>query len=109
MADKNWQAGGRILISARALVCLFATIAPFGVARGASPESMLADYVGSADPGRVWEGLIGGVVVCCFLFSLALWILSALRKVKLSQLRKNAFVSSALNNLNQGVVITDPR
>lgn len=109
MADKNWQAGGRILISARALVCLFVTIAPFGAARGASPESVLADHVGSADPSLVWEGLIGGIVVCCFLVSLALWILSALRKVKRSQLRRNAFVSSALNNLNQGVVITDPR
>ncbi len=35
--------------------------------------------------------------------------MSAVRKVKRSQLRRNAFVSSALNNLNQGVVITDPR
>ena len=109
MADKNWQAGGRISISARALVCLFAAIAPFEAARGASPESALADHVGFADPSLVWEGLIGGIVVCCFLASIVLWILSALRKVKLSQLRKNAFVSSALNNLNQGVVITDPR
>ena len=67
MADKNWQAGGRILISARALVCLFAAIAPFEAARGASPESALADYVGFADPSLVWEGLIGGIVVCCFL------------------------------------------
>ena len=32
-----------------------------------------------------------------------------MRKVKRSQLRRNAFVSSALNNLNQGVVMTDPR
>ena len=30
-----------------------------------------------------------------------------MRKVKRSQLRRNAFVSSALNNLNQGVVMTD--
>ena len=44
-----------------------------------------------------------------FLASIALWILSALRRVKRSQLRRNAFVSSALNNLNQGVVMTDPR
>ena len=57
----------------------------------------------------IWEVLIGGIVVCSFLAAVALWILSALRKVKRSQLRRNAFVSSALNNLNQGVVMTDPR
>ena len=32
---------------------------------------------------------------------------SALRKVKRAQLRRNAFVSSAMNNLSQGVVMTD--
>ncbi len=55
----------------------------------------------------IWEVLIGGIVVCSFLAAVALWILSALRKVKRSQLRRNAFVRSALNNLNQGVVMTD--
>ena len=30
MADKNWQAGGKILIPAQAVVCLVATVAPFG-------------------------------------------------------------------------------
>ena len=109
MADKNWQAGGRIMIPAGVMVCLFAIVAPFGVARADVPESGLAIYLGSADPRFVWEVLIGGIVVCCFLVSVALWILSALRKVKRSELRRNAFVSSALNNLNQGVVITDPR
>ena len=34
-------------------------------------------------------------------------MLSALRKVKRAQLRRNAFVSSALNNLSHGVVMTD--
>ena len=33
--------------------------------------------------------------------------MSALRKVRRSQLRRNAFISSALNNLSQGVVMTD--
>ena len=36
-------------------------------------------------------------------------MISALRTVKRSQLRRNAFVSSALNHLNQGVVMTDPQ
>src|SRR5450432_2361645 len=107
MVDKNWQAGGKNLIPAQAVVCLIAAVAPFGSAHGGdfSPSG----YVGSADPNMIWEMLIGGIVVCSFLGAIALWVLSALRKVKRAQLRRNAFVSSALNNLSQGVVMTDPR
>ncbi len=109
MAGKNWQAGGKNLIPARAVACLIAIIAPFGAAWGLSDNFAPASYVGSVDPNVVWEVLIGGIVVCSFLAAIALWILSALRKVKRSQLRKNAFVSSALNNLSAGVVMTDPQ
>src|ERR1700726_4714523 len=107
MADKNWQAGGKILIPAQAAVCLIATLAPFKAARAVSDRFAPASYVGSADPNTIWEMLIGGIVVSAFLAAIALWILSALRKVKRSQLRRNAFVRSALNNLSHGVVMTD--
>src|SRR5450631_3055515 len=105
MVDKNWQAGGKNLIPAQAVVCLIAAVAPFGSAHGGdfSPSG----YVGSADPNMIWEMLIGGIVVSSFLAAIALWVLSALRKAKRSQLRRNAFVRSALNNLSQGVVMTD--
>jgi diguanylate cyclase (GGDEF)-like protein/PAS domain S-box-containing protein len=107
MAGKNWQAGGKILVSTQALMCLIATVVPFEQAAAVSDNFAPASDVGFADPQMVWEVLIGGIVVCSFLAAVALWILSALRKVKRSQLRRNAFVSSALNNLNQGVVMTD--
>src|ERR1017187_10440917 len=107
MADKDWQAGGKVLLPAQAVVCLIATVAPFGTAWGRSENFAPASYVGSADPNMVWEAVIGGIVVCSFLAAVALWVLSVLRKVKRSQLRRNAFVSSALNNLSQGVVMTD--
>src|SRR3984893_7150080 len=107
MADKNWQAGGKILIPAQAVVCLIATVAPFGAAWGLSDNFAPASYVGSADPRMVWEILIGGIVVCSFLAAVVLWVLSAFRRVKRSQLRGNAFVRSALNNLSHGVVMTD--
>src|SRR3977135_1812267 len=109
MADKNWRAGGNILIPAQAVVCLIATVAPFGAAWGLADSFAPTSYVGSADPNMVWEMLIGGIVVSSFLAAVALWILSALRKVKRLQLRRNAFVSSALNNLSHGVVMTDPQ
>jgi len=107
MADKNWQAGGKILIPARAVVCLIATVASFGAAWGLSDNFAPTSYVGSADPNTVWEMLIGGIVVCAFLAAVVVWVLSALRTVQRSQLRGNAFVRSALNNLSHGVVMTD--
>jgi diguanylate cyclase (GGDEF)-like protein/PAS domain S-box-containing protein len=107
MADKNWQAGGKILIfSAQAFVCLLA-VAPLEAAWGVSANFAPMSYLGSADPNTVWEALIGGIVVCSFVAAIALRVLSALRKVRRSQLRRSAFVRSALNNLSQGVVMTD--
>src|SRR5882757_2940001 len=110
MADKNWQAGGKNLIPAQALVCLVATIAPFGAAWGGlSDKSVPPSYVGLADPRMAWEVLIGGIVVCSFLAAVAFSVHAALRKARRSQLDRNAFVSSALNNLSHGVVMTDPQ
>jgi len=108
MADKNWRAGGKILIPAQALACVLAAVAPVGAAWAASNSFAPTSYFGAADPTMVWEILIAGIVVSCFLAAIALWILSALRDVKRAQLRRNAFISSALNNLSQGVVMTDP-
>src|SRR5438270_13815767 len=105
MASKNWQAGGKILHSVLAVIGLFA--APSGVASAASGDFAPPSYIGSMDPHVIWEMLIGGVVVCAFFAAIAAWVTSALRKARRSQLRRNAFVSSALNNLSQGVVMTD--
>jgi PAS domain S-box-containing protein len=107
MASKNWQAGGKILRPALAVVCPFAM--PLGVSRAASGDFAPPSYIGSMDPHFIWELLIGGIVVVSFLTAVALWVMSALRNVRRSQLRRNAFVSSALNNLSQGVVMTDPQ
>ncbi|WP_029581814.1 EAL domain-containing protein [Bradyrhizobium sp. URHD0069] len=110
MADKNWQAGGKNLISARAVVCLIATIALFGAAAwGVSNNFAPTSSVGGADPHMVWEILIGGIVVSSFLAAVALWVHSALRRVKRLQLHRIAFVRSALNILSHGVVMTDQR
>jgi diguanylate cyclase (GGDEF)-like protein/PAS domain S-box-containing protein len=107
MAGKNWQADGKILILAQAVTCLIATVAPRGEAWAVSDIFAPTSFAGSADPPTIWEVVIGGIVVCSFLAAIALWIFSALRRIKRTQLRRNAFVSSALNNLNQGVVMAD--
>ncbi len=109
MTGSNWQAGGKDSFPAQAVVCLIATVLPLKAAWGAADELAPANYVGSADPNMIWELVIGGIVACSFATSVALWIFAALRRTKRSRLRRNAFVSSALNHLNQGVVMTDAR
>src|SRR6185437_14146198 len=106
MADKNWQAGGGIMIPAGIVLCLavsFWTVSVSGF--GAS----LVQYFDAAGPDVISDAVLGGLVIGSFLVAVGLWIVSTLRRFKRSQLRRNAFVSSALNNLKQGVVITDPR
>ncbi|MDI1262276.1 MAG: PAS domain-containing protein, partial [bacterium] len=109
MAGKNWQASGRNSIPAWAFVCLVATAAPCGLALAASPATGFApaSYIGSLDPNEVWELLLAGVAVLSLLVAVGLWTLSALRGAKRAKLRRSAFISSALNNLNQGVMMTN--
>src|SRR6478735_9229299 len=106
MAEKNWHAGSALPIAVQAVVCLAAAVAParaFALSDSFAPPS----YLGELDPNVIWEALIAGVVICSFLIAIALWIHSSLRRTRRLQLRRNAFVSSAMNNLNQGVVMTD--
>jgi diguanylate cyclase (GGDEF)-like protein/PAS domain S-box-containing protein len=109
MAGKNWQAGGKSSIPALAILCLVLSAGPCAAVWGASSGFAPSNYIGSLDPNAIWELLIGGIAVASFLGAIGIWVLSALHKVKRSQLRRNAFISSALNHLNQGVVMTDPQ
>src|SRR6266566_5747157 len=108
MAGKYWRAGGRISILAQALAC---TVVPFEAAWSMPAELSPSPsmYVGSIDPNVLWEMLISVVVISAFLAAIVLWLHSALRSVKRAKLRRNAFISSALNNLSQGVMMTDRR
>ncbi|HTB04302.1 MAG TPA: hypothetical protein VK804_27865, partial [Bradyrhizobium sp.] len=82
MAGKNWQAGGRVSIPAWAGACLIATMLPLGRAWAFSDDLAPASPIGPIDPDVVGELLIGCIVVCALLASIAVWILSALHKVK---------------------------
>src|SRR3569623_660214 len=105
MADKNWHVGSTLPIAVQAGVCLASAVAParaFALSDSFTPPS----YIGRLDPNVVWEALLGGIVVCAFLAAIALWNHSSLRRTRRAQLRRNAFISSAMTNLNQGVVMT---
>ncbi|HKH00404.1 MAG TPA: EAL domain-containing protein [Bradyrhizobium sp.] len=107
MAYKTWEEGGKNLIPAQAFLYLIAVVAPCRSAWALPEKFSPTSYIGAADPNLIWELLIGGIVVCSFLVAIALWIHSSLRKVKRAQVRRNAFISSALNNLNHGVIMID--
>jgi diguanylate cyclase (GGDEF)-like protein/PAS domain S-box-containing protein len=108
MAGRKWQARRKDSIPAKIALCLIAVVTQCSTAWAGSDAFAPSSYLGDLDPNVVWELLIGGVVVASFLGAVGLWVLSALRRAKRSQLRRNAFISSALNHLNQGVVMTDP-
>ncbi|WP_448045545.1 sensor domain-containing protein [Bradyrhizobium liaoningense] len=105
MAEKNWHVGGTLLIAVQAVVCLAGAVTParaFALSDSSAPGDLT-----KLDPNVIWEALIAVIVVCSFLAAIALWIHSSLRQTRRLQLRRNAFISSAMNNLNQGVVMTD--
>src|SRR6201987_5102808 len=117
MADKNWQAGGRKSIAAQALLCLAAAVLPYAAAQAqaqAIPQALAgllvpASYFGPIEPNVAWEIAIGGTVLSAFLGALAFWVHTVLRRFKRTQLRHTAYISTALNSLNHGVVMTDPK
>ncbi|UFZ01366.1 EAL domain-containing protein [Bradyrhizobium ontarionense] len=114
MAGKNWQASGRNAFPARVVAASMAVLAAalstsaWSTPAWAVPSDFsTSSYVGSVEPDVLWMVVIGGIVVCAFLASVVIWIHSALRRTKGAQLRRNAFISSALNNLSQGLMLTD--
>jgi diguanylate cyclase (GGDEF)-like protein/PAS domain S-box-containing protein len=109
MADKNWQAGSKNSILARVAVCVAAVVLPRAPALALSDRFAQLNDIDTLDANVLWEILIGVIVVAAFIAAIALWIHSALRKVKRSQVRRTAYISSALNSLSHGVVMTDPK
>lgn len=106
MAEKNWHAGSTLPIAVQAVACLAGAVTP-ARAFALSDSFAAPGDLAKLDPNVIWEALIAGIVVCSFLAAIALWIQSSLRRTRRLQLRRNAFISSAMNNLNQGVVMTD--
>lgn len=100
------QGGG--LLRAAALACLIAGMLPGRAALADSGEEMWPLHpLGPIAGGGFWQIIIAGIVLSAFVAAVVLWVLAAMRRAERLRLRRNAFVSSALNNLNHGVVIAD--
>ncbi|CCD93274.1 putative diguanylate cyclase (GGDEF)/phosphodiesterase (EAL) with PAS domains precursor [Bradyrhizobium sp. ORS 375] len=111
MAGNFWQASDRNAFRARGVAASMAAMALLTAALStpawAAPDLSPSSFFGSVEPDVLWKVVIGGIVVCAFLASVLIWIHQALRRTKRAQLRRNAFISSALNNLSQGLMMTD--
>ena len=107
MAGTIWRAGAKNDIPARAIAGLAAVATPIAPAWALPQDFPASRHLADIAPNLVWEAAIAAIVVCAFLASIAIWIHSALRGMRNAQLRRNVFISSALNNLSQGVIMTD--
>jgi len=69
-----------------------------------------AEATGGLDQASVaFQVVVDGLIAILFLFAMFVWVVSALRRARRSNARREFFVSSALNNLSQGIVITNAR
>ncbi|MFT6671359.1 MAG: diguanylate cyclase (GGDEF)-like protein/PAS domain S-box-containing protein, partial [Afipia broomeae] len=76
----------------------------------ANPDgSFSATALEISNTALVWQVAMGGLVVAAFLAAIILWVSSALRRARHSNIRRAAFVSSALNSLTTGIVMVDAR
>ncbi len=103
------QAGKKTARCVMVAACFF-VIATCGPALAQSVG--LADGVSAApysatDRAVIWQILLAGFIVVAFLVSIALWVAAALRRVRHLNLRRESFVTSALNNLSQGILMVN--
>ena len=59
----------------------------------------------SADPRMIWQIMLGGFVIFGLLTAIIVWVITALRKVRMSHSRRMSFINSSLNRMNQGIVM----
>jgi PAS domain-containing protein len=108
MADRNRQAERKNSIPVQALVCLLAIAAPCGLrGRPRLPRALPRRAISANSIPISLGAPARGIAAVSFLVAIGIWILAALRGAKSAQLRRSAFISSALNTLNQGVMITN--
>lgn len=59
----------------------------------------------AADPRMIWQIMLGGFVIFALLTAIIVWVMTALRKMRMSHKRRMAFINSSLNRISQGIVM----
>jgi diguanylate cyclase (GGDEF)-like protein/PAS domain S-box-containing protein len=107
------QAGKKTARRVTAAVCLLLIAATgpalaqsVGLIDGPPGASQAAQYA-LEKKAMMWQMLFGGFIVVAFLTSIILWVVAALRRARRLSTRRETFVTSALNNLSQGILMVN--
>jgi diguanylate cyclase (GGDEF)-like protein/PAS domain S-box-containing protein len=105
------QAGKKTATCVTAVACLVVIAAACGQAvaqaAGATDGTPVTAQYAIEKKAMIWQMLVGGFIVVAFLTSIILWIVAALRRTRRANLRRESFVTSALNNLSQGILMVN--
>ena len=99
--------GQRATGAARGAIALLAAFIASPMPANAAPVFISDLFAKPLEPSVMTELALAVFTLLIFLIALALWAFSAMRVVKSTQARRNAMISSALNNLGQGVVMVN--
>ena len=61
----------------------------------------------SGDPRVFWQIMLSGFVIFALLSAIIVWVMTALRRVRMSHKRRIAFINSSLNRMSQGIVMAN--
>lgn len=112
VAMKSWQhkvwTGA---IHAIGGVCLLAMLCEFGAtaAHAITISDAFAANEVADETSSVWEFVIDGAIVIAFFVAMFIWVSASLRSARRTNARREFFVTSALNNLSQGIVMLDAK
>jgi len=79
------------------------------VADAMTDAEVTAGFGGMDQGSLAFQIAVDGLLVILLLLVMFVWVMSALRRARRTNVRREFFVSSALNNLSQGIVITNAR
>jgi diguanylate cyclase (GGDEF)-like protein/PAS domain S-box-containing protein len=103
MAGGGWNAATTFALAA---ACAGAGASSAALAL---PASSTIPGLEAAEPGTIWQIVLGSITVLAFLVAVAAWAASALQRARRAALRSTAFINAALNKLELGIVIFDSR
>lgn len=88
------------------MLALACAILPFSAYADPSRGQFYSDAsLVSADPRMFWNILLSGFAIFAVLTAVIVWVMTALRKVRMSHKRRITFINSSLNRMNQGIVM----
>ncbi|OQW57981.1 MAG: diguanylate cyclase [Proteobacteria bacterium SG_bin9] len=61
----------------------------------------------SGDPRVFWQIMLSGFAIFALLSAIIVWVMTALRRVRMSHKRRIAFINSSLNRMSQGIVMAN--